>query len=61
MKMLMTLFTGIILIGCTGADHQAIFASGKTLNTLTIAAFQNAFGEIPFQRQITHPGQSRIP
>jgi hypothetical protein len=42
MKTLMTFFTGIMLIGCTGADHQAMFASEKTLNTLTNAAFQNA-------------------
>ena len=61
MKTLMTLFTGIMLIGCTGADHQAMFASEKTLNTLTNAAFQNAFGEIPFQRRITHRGSHGFP
>ena len=25
MKTLMTFFTGIMLIGCTGVDHQAMF------------------------------------
>jgi hypothetical protein len=38
-----------------------MFASEKTLNTLTNAAFQNAFGEIPFQRRITHPGSHGFP
>jgi hypothetical protein len=38
-----------------------MFASEKTLNTLTNAAFQNAFGEIPFQRRITHRGSHGFP
>ena len=61
MKTLMTLFTGIMLIGCTSADHQAMFASEKTLETLTSAAYQSVFEGIPLEQRITHPGSHGFP
>jgi endonuclease/exonuclease/phosphatase family metal-dependent hydrolase len=53
---------GLVIGGGFNTNHdQAMFAAEKTLDTLTSAAFQSAFEEIPFEQRITHPGSHGFP
>jgi endonuclease/exonuclease/phosphatase family metal-dependent hydrolase len=53
---------GLIIGGDVNTNHdQAMFATEKTLDTLTGAAYRSVFEGIPFEQRITHPGTHGFP
>ena len=40
---------------------QAMFASEKTLDTLSSGALRSVFEKLPFEQRITHPGTNGFP
>ena len=52
----------LIIGGDFNTNHdQPMFAAEKTLESLTDAAYRNAFEGIPLQERITHPGSHGFP
>jgi endonuclease/exonuclease/phosphatase family metal-dependent hydrolase len=53
---------GVVIGGDFNTNHdQAMFATERTLDTLTGAAYGSVFEEIPFPQRITHPGGHGYP